>query len=247
MHRAAYPLPLEYLLYVPDARFAHIPFLPSAQALRRSKQRPYKIKAVQDIKDTAKNHNQGNVVGWYTLSLCALEHQLPLLLAKRCGSQHLLAMLTWLTTTPIIFASSFNLDNGTSVYMVSASFIGSGASSSSNYLPVNLLTTTEPIPTPAPLESRLQSDTSSPPIPIPSRFTRDIPKHCYSHPIHAIHRFLSTFGMNYLIYLIDQGAVDRKKLDTDVSFAASVSEMERKLLQNIKRCIIVVLPYLWIS
>ncbi|KAF8338485.1 xanthine/uracil permease [Amanita rubescens] len=56
----------------------------------------------------------------------ALEQELPLLLAITCGLQHALAMLAGLITPPIIFASSLNLDNATSAYMISASLIGSG-------------------------------------------------------------------------------------------------------------------------
>lgn len=56
----------------------------------------------------------------------ALDQELPLLLAITCGFQHALAMLAGLITPPIIFASTLNLDNATSTYMISASLIGCG-------------------------------------------------------------------------------------------------------------------------
>lgn len=59
-----------------------------------------------------------------------LESEIPLLVAITCGLQHALAMLAGLITPPIIFASSLNLDPETSAYMVSASLIGSGKSTS---------------------------------------------------------------------------------------------------------------------
>jgi len=56
----------------------------------------------------------------------ALDAELPLVLAIASGLQHALAMLAGLITPPIIFASSLNLDNKTSAYLVSASLIGCG-------------------------------------------------------------------------------------------------------------------------
>jgi xanthine/uracil permease len=56
----------------------------------------------------------------------ALDAELPLVLAISSGLQHALAMLAGLITPPIIFASSLNLDNETSTYMISASLIGCG-------------------------------------------------------------------------------------------------------------------------
>ena len=55
-----------------------------------------------------------------------LNDELPLLLAITSGLQHALAMLGGLITPPIILASSLNLDDETSAYMISASLIGCG-------------------------------------------------------------------------------------------------------------------------
>lgn len=60
----------------------------------------------------------------------ALDSDLPLLLALTCGLQHALAMLAGLITPPIIFASALNLDAETSAYLISASLIGCGKSTS---------------------------------------------------------------------------------------------------------------------
>jgi len=59
-----------------------------------------------------------------------LDEELPLILAISSGLQHALAMLAGLITPPIIFASSLNLDSATSSYMISASLIGCGLSTS---------------------------------------------------------------------------------------------------------------------
>ena len=56
----------------------------------------------------------------------ALDAELPLVLAIASGLQHALAMLAGLITPPIIFASTLNLDNKTSSYLISASLIGCG-------------------------------------------------------------------------------------------------------------------------
>lgn len=56
----------------------------------------------------------------------ALDADLPLVLAISSGLQHALAMLAGLITPPIIFASTLNLDNQTSAYLISASLIGCG-------------------------------------------------------------------------------------------------------------------------
>lgn len=59
----------------------------------------------------------------------SLDSELPIVVAATTGLQHALAMLAGLITPPIIFASSLALDSETSAYMISASLIGCGPSS----------------------------------------------------------------------------------------------------------------------
>lgn len=65
----------------------------------------------------------------------SLDSELPIVVAVTAGLQHALAMLAGLITPPIIFASSLALDPETSAYMISASLIGSGASSAPHPFP----------------------------------------------------------------------------------------------------------------
>ncbi|KAL5529884.1 hypothetical protein ACEPAF_6141 [Sanghuangporus sanghuang] len=70
---------------------------------------------------TLRAQNQRRLPPFYSL-----HGELPLLLAAACGLQHALAMLAGLITPPIVLASSLNLDDETSAYMISSSLISCG-------------------------------------------------------------------------------------------------------------------------